>query len=167
MNLKDKNETVLKELLPAASKKLKSARFQVVAAGDEKKGDDVDDASNMTHQMTHQGSHQFTQYAKSFRHYLTRDVLPSESNYRNLLSFSRNSAHNKRPTIQELRDEEIMLNNKEKSDKQKEEDVEGKKNRKSYQIWMDRRSLRMRRLQNENYSHFKLRHCTVASFPKL
>lgn len=113
MNLKDKNETVLKELLPAASKKLKSARFQVVAAGDEKKGDDVDDASNMTHQMTHQGSHQFTQYAKSFRHYLTRDVLPSESNYRNLLSFSRNSAHNKRPTIQELRDEEIMLNNKE------------------------------------------------------
>ena len=46
------------------------------------------------------------------RHYLTRDVLPSESNYRNLLSFSRHSAH-KRPTMQELRDEEIMMNNQE------------------------------------------------------
>ena len=108
MSGKDEDETVFKELLPAASKKVKSARFQVVAAGDEKKGDELEDATN----MTHQGSHQFTQYAKSFRHYLTRDVLPSESNYRNLLSFSRNSA-NKRPTMQELRDEEIMLNQKE------------------------------------------------------
>ena len=112
MNGKDEDETVLKELLPAASKKVKSARFQVVAAGDEKKGEELEDATNMTHQMTHQGSHQFTQYAKSFRHYLTRDVLPSESNYRNLLSFSRTSA-NKRPTMQELRDEEIMMNQKE------------------------------------------------------
>ena len=56
----------------------------------------------------HQGSHQFTQYAKSFRHYLTRDVLPSEHNYRNLLSFSRNSQQ-KRPTMQELRDEENAI----------------------------------------------------------
>merc|ERR1719348_2326165 len=54
-----------------------------------------------------------------------RDVLPSESNYRNLLSFSRHSAH-KRPTMQELRDEEIMMNNQEKSER-KEDDVENQK----------------------------------------
>ena len=123
MNEKDEKETVLLELLPSGSgsKKVKSARFQVVAAGDEKKGDDGEDVSN--HQMTHQGSHHFTHYAKSFRHYLTRDVLPSESNYRNLLSLSRSA--NKRPTMQELRDEETMMNNKETTDSPT--DVEGNK----------------------------------------
>ena len=116
MSAKEEDEAVKKELLPG--KKNKSARFQVVAtAGDDKKGeeDDSHPVHQMTHQgshHTHQGSHQLTMYAKSFRHYLTRDVLPSESNYRNLLSFSRHSAH-KRPTMQELRDEEIMMNNQE------------------------------------------------------
>ena len=115
MSAKEEDEAAKKELLPG--KKNKSARFQVVATeGDDKKGEE-DDGHPQPHQMTHQGSHhthqgshQLTMYAKSFRHYLTRDVLPSESNYRNLLSFSRHSAH-KRPTMQELRDEEIMMNN--------------------------------------------------------
>ena len=104
-------EEVRKEpLLPSAvnNKKLKSARFQVTQAG-EKKGEDEGDKLTEDSGLTHQGSHQFTQYAKSFRHYLTRDVLPSEQNYRNLLSFSR-SSQQKRPTMQELRDEEAALN---------------------------------------------------------
>ena len=112
MSSKEEEETVKKELLPGASKKAKSARFQVAQVGDEdkkKRGVEEDMEDN---QMTHQGSHQFTQYAKSFRHYLTRDVLPSESNYRNLLSFNRHSAH-KRPTMAELREEEMMMNSKE------------------------------------------------------
>ena len=114
MSSKDEEEVAKKELLPAP-KKAKSARFEVsgVGVGDEKKKgeDDGEETYNMTHQGTHQGSHQFTQYAKSFRHYLTRDVLPSEHNYRNLLSFRNNAA--KRPTMQELREEEIMMKNKE------------------------------------------------------
>ena len=111
------DEEVRKEpLLSAAlnNKKLKSARFQVAQVGDEKKkaGAGDDEGEKLTEDnngLTHQGSHQFTQYAKSFRHYLTRDVLPSEHNYRNLLSFSR-SSQQKRPTMQELRDEETALN---------------------------------------------------------
>ena len=112
------DDEVRKEpLLPvvASNKKAKSARFQVAQVGDEKKkgggagGDDEPDKlTEETNGLTHQGSHQFTQYAKSFRHYLTRDVLPSEHNYRNLLSFSRNSQQ-KRPTMQELRDEENAI----------------------------------------------------------
>ena len=110
------DEEVRKEpLLPVvgSNKKAKSARFQVAQVGDEKKkggaGDDeADKAAEESSGLTHQGSHQFTQYAKSFRHYLTRDVLPSEHNYRNLLSFSRNSQQ-KRPTMQELRDEEDAI----------------------------------------------------------
>ena len=113
MSSKEEDEAVKKELLPSISKKAKSARFQVAQVGDEDKKDD-EGGGGHTHQMTHQGSHQFTAYAKSFRHYLTRDVLPAESNYRNLLSFNRHSAH-KRPTMQQLRDEEIMMNNKEVS----------------------------------------------------
>ena len=110
------DEEVRKEpLLPVmgSNKKAKSARFQVAQVGDEKrKGaageDEADRLAEESNGLTHQGSHQFTQYAKSFRHYLTRDVLPSEHNYRNLLSFSRNSQQ-KRPTMQELRDEENAL----------------------------------------------------------
>jgi len=129
MSGKEEEEAVKKELLPS-SKKNKSARFQIVAASGEEKGEEEDAGGHQmthqgSHQITHQGSHQFTMYAKSFRHYLTRDVLPSESNYRNLLSFSRHSAH-KRPTMQELRDEEIMMNNQEKSER-KEDDVENQK----------------------------------------
>ena len=106
---------VKKELLGpgGASKKAKSARFQVAQVGDEDKKKRAVEEDTEDQQMTHQGSHQFTQYAKSFRHYLTRDVLPSESNYRNLLSFNRHSGH-KRPTMAELREEEqMMMTNKE------------------------------------------------------
>ena len=114
MSSKEEDEVVRRELLlPAASKKAKSARFQVAQVGDEDKKKRALDEDTEDQQMTHQGSHQFTQYAKSFRHYLTRDVLPSESNYRNLLSFNRHSAH-KRPTMAELREEEqMMMNSKE------------------------------------------------------
>ena len=111
---KGDDEEVRKEPLLAGAlnnKKLKSARFQVAQVGDEKKKAGEDEGDKLTEDnngLTHQGSHQFTQYAKSFRHYLTRDVLPSEHNYRNLLSFSRNSQQ-KRPTMQELRDEENAI----------------------------------------------------------
>ena len=111
------DDEVRKEpLLPVvggSNKKAKSARFQVAQVGDEKKKGGDDEPDKLTEEnngLTHQGSHQFTQYAKSFRHYLTRDVLPSEHNYRNLLSFSRNSQQ-KRPTMQELRDEENAIKN--------------------------------------------------------
>ena len=44
----------------------------------------------------------------SLRHYLTREVLPSENNYRNLLSFGRNSLRRQlRPTMEELREEGV------------------------------------------------------------
>ena len=114
MSSKEDDEVVKRELLgPGASKKAKSARFQVAQVGDEDKRKRAVEEDTEDPQMTHQGSHQFTQYAKSFRHYLTRDVLPSESNYRNLLSFNRHSAH-KRPTMAELREEEqMMMTNKE------------------------------------------------------
>ena len=115
MSSNNDDEVRKEPLLPGAvnNKRLKSARFQVAQVGDEKKkaaGDDEGEKiTEENNGLTHQGSHQFTQYAKSFRHYLTRDVLPSESNYRNLLSFSR-SSQQKRPTMQELRDEETALN---------------------------------------------------------
>merc|ERR1719228_2110541 len=49
-----------------------------------------------------------TLYHKSLRHYLTREVLPSENNYRNLLSFGRNSLRRQlRPTMEELREEGV------------------------------------------------------------
>ena len=54
-------------------------------------------------------------YFKSLRHYLTRDVLPAESNYRNLLSLGRQNSQDvsrkfSRPTLDELHDEngEVM-----------------------------------------------------------
>ena len=113
MSSNPEDEVRKEPLLPVpvvgSNKKAKSARFQVAQVGDEKKkGGAGDDDPEETNGLTHQGSHQFTQYAKSFRHYLTRDVLPSEHNYRNLLSFSRNSQQ-KRPTMQELRDEENAM----------------------------------------------------------
>ena len=49
-----------------------------------------------------------TFYFKSLRHYLTKDVLPAESNYRNILSIGgQNSSSRKfsRPTLDELHDE--------------------------------------------------------------
>jgi len=83
-------------------KKMKSARFQVDQVGDNQ---DVtmDDEQALTIKSD---SVHCTQYRKSLRHYLTREVLPVENNYRNLLSFGRNSIRGFiRPTIEELRDE--------------------------------------------------------------
>ena len=49
-----------------------------------------------------------TQYFKSLRFYLTRDALPSENHYRNLLSIGDNSEMRKfsRPTLDELHNKE-------------------------------------------------------------
>ena len=67
------------------------------------------------HQKTH-GSHTVssnnmtytnTQYFKSLRYYLTRDALPSESHYRNLLSIGENNVRKfSRPTLDELHERE-------------------------------------------------------------
>ena len=111
---------------PAASKSKKTARFQVAnvqnSEENSRKNSDVD-ADNVPelaeHQKSHQTSHQNTHnsgtyntwYFKSLRHYLTRDVLPAEHNYRNLLSLSRggnseeSSRKFSRPTLDELHDE--------------------------------------------------------------
>ena len=109
MSSNNEEEVKKEPLLPGGvNKKAKSARFQVAQVGQGQGEDETDKTTEDNNVLTHQGSHQFTQYAKSFRHYLTRDVLPSEHNYRNLLSFSRNSQQ-KRPTMQELRDEENAI----------------------------------------------------------
>ena len=81
------------------SKKGKTARFQVDQVGEK------EDAVMEEEQML--TSNHVTQYHKSLRHYLTREVLPMENNYRNLLSFGRNSIRRQtRPTMEELRDED-------------------------------------------------------------
>ena len=87
------------------AKKGKSARFQVDQVGD-KEEDMVLDENMMT---TKSDTVHFTQYHKSLQHYLTREVLPLENNYRNLLSFGngRQSFRGKlRPTMEELRDDD-------------------------------------------------------------
>ena len=81
------------------SKKGKTARFQVDQVGEK------EDVIMGEEQML--TSNHVTQYHKSLRHYLTREVLPMENNYRNLLSFGRNSIRRQtRPTMEELRDED-------------------------------------------------------------
>merc|ERR1719264_14206 len=115
----DKDNSVTMEPLLSPTKsakpKVKAARFQVasVGAGDAGEGE-ATGAGNEENGWTHQGSQrshgagdtvQFTQYAKSLRYYLTREALPAESNYRNLLSFGRSSGK-ARPTLEELREEE-------------------------------------------------------------
>ena len=115
----DEAQVNLEPLLPTSlTKKVKSARFQVAQVGDKSKKDKEEDDTMGPDEngLTHQGSMrsggdtvQFTQYAKSFRHYLTRDALPAESNYRNLLSFGKSSVK-QRPTLEQLREEEIKPN---------------------------------------------------------
>jgi len=85
-------------------KKAKSARFQV-----DQVGDNEDVIMNEDYALTAKGdSIHCTLYHKSLRHYLTREVLPSENNYRNLLSFGRNSLRRQlRPTMEELREEGV------------------------------------------------------------
>ena len=108
----------MEPLLPTSPTKkvVKSARFQVAQVGDKSKKGEDDNVTADENGWTHQGSMrsgdtvQFTQYAKSFRHYLTRDALPAESNYRNLLSFGRNSVKGQRPTLEQLREEDLKQN---------------------------------------------------------
>lgn len=47
-----------------------------------------------------------TQYLKSLRHYLTRDALPNENHYRNILSVNspKNLRKYSRPTLEELQE---------------------------------------------------------------
>jgi len=105
-------------LTVSPSKKVKSARFQVATVdhGEEEENDPSTPLTADENGLTHQGSQrshgvggdtvQFTQYAKSLRYYLTREALPNENNYRNLLSFGKNSVKGQRPTLEELREEE-------------------------------------------------------------
>jgi len=82
-------------------KKMKSARFQVDQVDNQEVLIDDEQALTFKSDSVH-----CTQYRKSLRHYLTREVLPVESNYRNMLSFGRNSIRGYiRPTMEELRDE--------------------------------------------------------------
>ena len=118
-------------------KSKKHARFSVAnVTSDEnsRKNSDVDivpelpseNHENHEHQKSHQKSHHShhsgsggtynTWYFKSLRHYLTRDVLPAEHNYRNLLSLARQNPDTarkySRPTLDELHDESGELNQK-------------------------------------------------------
>lgn len=123
--------------------KVKAARFQVARTETEADGlgegeNEGEDGAPMGQDengMTHQGSTrqhgagdtvQFTQYAKSLRYYLTREALPAESNYRNLLSFGRNTAKT-RPTLEELRSEEAGLQAAKKATEEGDGDVEKQK----------------------------------------
>jgi len=119
---------------PTPSKKVKAARFQVATVGQGESTEEEGGLSADENGWTHQGSMrsstgpgdtvQFTQYAKSLRYYLTREALPSESNYRNLLSFGRNSLKGQRPTLEELREEDKLPA---KKDGDQDVDVESQK----------------------------------------
>ena len=118
-------------------KSKKHARFSVAnVTSDEnsRKNSDVDivpelpseNHENHEHQKSHQKSHHShhsgsggtynTWYFKSLRHYLTRDVLPAEHNYRNLLSLDRQNPDTawkySRPTLDELHYKSEELNQK-------------------------------------------------------
>ncbi len=110
------------ETVTSPAKAKKTARFSVANVTTEGDGDasrknsDADipelPENDQTHQKSHQNTHNSatynTWYFKSLRHYLTRDVLPAESNYRNLLSLGRQHSESRkfsRPTLDELHDE--------------------------------------------------------------
>ena len=99
------------------SKKEKITRFQV---------DQVGDAEVETHSLADEkDTIHFSQYYKSFRHYLTRDALPNEYNYRSLRSVRRDS---ERVSGQSSNEQQtIEVNNKDK-------DVEGSSKPKSGKI---------------------------------
>jgi len=89
-----------------STKKVKCARFQVDQVSDYEEDIIMNDEYVLT---TKSESNPCTLYRKSLRHYLTREVLPAENNYRNLLSFGRSSLRKQlRPTMHELRDEEVI-----------------------------------------------------------
>ena len=124
----------ISETNPGQQKTKKHARFSVanVSDNDASSRKNSDDLSvpelpndSETHQKSHQKSHHShhsgsgtynTWYFKSLRHYLTRDVLPAEHNYRNLLSLARQNPEQarkySRPTLDELHDENGELNQK-------------------------------------------------------
>jgi len=93
--------------LPSPAKAPKTARFQVAQVGSQEDEENPlsGDENQSHHGSTMQKSIQNTLYAKSLRYYLTREALPSESNYRNLLSFGAQSSKMPRPTLEELREE--------------------------------------------------------------
>ena len=64
-----------------------------------------------THQKSQHSATYNTMYLKSLRHYLTRDVLPAEHNYRNILSFTgqHNILDKRRPTLDELHEDNNEL----------------------------------------------------------
>ena len=89
-------------LLPP--KRGKTARFQVDQVGDKDESNGFEENA-----WTNKGDTlHWTQYPnKSLRHYLTREVLPTENNYRNLFSFGRHSFRGRqRPTMEQLREED-------------------------------------------------------------
>jgi len=89
------------------SKKVpKAARFQVAQVDKDEEEEEGHHQDENGHTHPAHDTVQFTQYAKSLRNYLTREALPAESNYRNLLSFGRNSLKAQRPTVEELRGKE-------------------------------------------------------------
>ena len=132
MTLSPSIATPSEEKSPQKSGK-KHARFSVAnVSADEnsRKNSDVDVVPDLptdnhdthhTHQKSHHSHHSGsgtynTWYFKSLRHYLTRDVLPAEHNYRNLLSLARQNPETarkySRPTLDELHDENGEVNQK-------------------------------------------------------
>jgi len=106
----DITQSLLNEKQPTTKKpKTKAARFQVSQIEKDEEETDHQDENGYSHGHD---TVQFTQYAKSLRYYLTREALPAESNYRNLLSFGRNSLKAQRPTVEQLRDDDALPVNK-------------------------------------------------------
>ena len=106
-----KNLTIhSKNILQSSTTASPSLNTETMSSETENFSDNEDD-----HQKTH-GSHTVssnnmtysnTQYFKSLRYYLTRDALPSESHYRNLLSIGENNVRKfSRPTLDELHENE-------------------------------------------------------------
>ncbi len=85
-----------REASPEKSKK--HARFSVANVSDSRKSSDASTDNDYggncdTHQKTHTDSVTYnTMYLKSLRNYLTKEALPHESNYRNILSIGGNNA---------------------------------------------------------------------------
>ena len=113
-------ESTTQAAVTSPTKTKKTARLSVAnvtSDAESRKNSDVDipelpENEQKSHQNTHQNTHNSatynTWYFKSLRHYLTRDVLPAESNYRNLLSIARQNSESRkfsRPTLDELHDE--------------------------------------------------------------
>ena len=99
----DKNTELLQ-----VNMKGKTARFQIDQVGDNDEDDGMEEESVQRSFLKPDYDVYLTQYGnKSLRHYLTREVLPMEQNYRNIFSFGKSSfRRQQRPTMEQLRDEE-------------------------------------------------------------